>query len=182
LTVHTPLLLASALIEIRPGMIIWTLITFAIVAFVLRWKAWGPILSVVDEREKQIQNAIESAKRERAEAEKLLAEQKTAAAEQRRELAEQMKRSMADVEKMRETQLAEARKQAEAAKLEAQRAIDDQKAKAIAEIKSMTADLAIEVASKLIGEKLDEPKQRKLAEQYIDQLGAQPAARSQPTV
>ena len=170
---NLPLLWASALIEIRPGMIIWTLITFAIVAFVLRWKAWGPILSVVDERERQIRNAIESAQRERAEAEKLLAEQKSQAAEQRRELAEQMKRSMADVEKLRETQLAEARRQAEAAKLEAQRAIDDQKAKALAEIKAMTVDLAIEVASKLIGERLDDPKQRKLAEQYIDQL-AQP--------
>ena len=50
----------------------------------LRREAWGPILKVVDEREKAIAASIESAKRERAEAERLLAEQKEAIAEGRR--------------------------------------------------------------------------------------------------
>ena len=50
------IVLAASFTEIRPALIFWTLLTFAIVAIVLRWKAWGPILALVDEREKQIQN------------------------------------------------------------------------------------------------------------------------------
>ena len=68
-------LLAASLLEVRPGLIFWTIVTFILALVVLRWKAWGPILSLVEEREKQITGAIESAKKERAEAEKLLAEQ-----------------------------------------------------------------------------------------------------------
>ena len=74
-------LAASNLVDVRPGLIFWTLVTFVLVALLLRRVAWGPILKVVDEREKAIAASIESAKRERAEAEQLLAEQKDAIAE-----------------------------------------------------------------------------------------------------
>src|SRR6478752_1309657 len=93
--------LASGLTEIRPGLIFWTLVTFILVALVLRSRAWGPILSLVEEREKQISSAVESAKRERAEAEKLLAEQKSAIAEARREAGELMRKNQEDVERLR---------------------------------------------------------------------------------
>ena len=79
----------------------------------------GPSSTLVDEREKQIASAIESAKRERAEAEKLLAEQKTAIAEARREAAEMMRSNQADVEKFREELMAKSRKEAEELKADA---------------------------------------------------------------
>ena len=77
-------LAASSFVEVRPGLIFWTIVTFVLVLLVLRAKAWGPILSLVEEREKQISSSIESAKRERAEAEKLLDEAKKAIAAARR--------------------------------------------------------------------------------------------------
>src|SRR4051812_639659 len=95
-------LLASSFIDVRPGLIFWTIVTFILVAIILRSRAWKPILQVVEEREKQITNAIESAKRERAEAEKLLGEQKTAIAEARREAAEMTRRNTQEMEKFRE--------------------------------------------------------------------------------
>src|SRR6478736_2408106 len=76
-------LFAASLIEVQPALIFWTLVTFILVAIFLRWKAWGPILGMVEEREKQITNAVEAAKKERAEAEKILGEQKKAIAEAR---------------------------------------------------------------------------------------------------
>lgn len=168
-----PLLWASALIEIRPGLIFWTLVTFFLVALVLRWKAWGPILGLVEEREKQIKNAIESAKRERAEAEKILAEQKNAAVEARREMTERMRKVEAETEALRQKLTADAHKEAERMKLDAQRAIQEERVKAVQEIKSLTADLAIDVASKLLGERLDDQKHRALADQFIDQVASQ---------
>ncbi|MCP3136494.1 F0F1 ATP synthase subunit B [Pyxidicoccus xibeiensis] len=165
-------LAASSFVSVRPGLIFWTIVTFVLVMIVLRWKAWGPILSLVEEREKQIANAIESAKRERAEAEKLLADQKTAIAEARREAADMMRRNQQEMEKFRDELMAKSRKEAEELKLSARREIDEQKSKAIAEVRGMAVDLAMEVAGKLIGERMDDSKQRALAEQFVKGLPA----------
>jgi F-type H+-transporting ATPase subunit b len=163
-------LAASSFVEVRPGLIFWTLVTFIIVAFILRAKAWGPILSLVEEREKQIASSIEAAKRERAEAEKLLAEQKTAIAEARREAQEMLRRNQQEVEKFREELMAKSRKEAEEFKASATREIEEQKSKAIAEVKAMAVDLAMEVAGKLINERLDDTRHRTLAEQFVQGL------------
>jgi F-type H+-transporting ATPase subunit b len=160
-------LAASSFVEVRPGLIFWTLVTFIIVAFILRAKAWGPILSLVEEREKQIASSIEAAKRERAEAEKLLAEQKTAIAEARRDAQEMLRRNQQEVEKFREELMAKSRKEAEEFKASAQREIEEQKSKAIAEVKAMAVDLSMEVAGKLLNERLDDTKHRALAEQFV---------------
>ncbi|HSP79240.1 MAG TPA: F0F1 ATP synthase subunit B [Myxococcaceae bacterium] len=163
-------LAASSFVEVRPGLIFWTIVTFLIVLVVLRKAAWGPILSLVEEREKQIASSIEAAKRERAEAEKLLADQKTAIAEARREAQEMLRRNQQEVEKFREELMAKSRKEAEEFKATAQREIEEQKAKAVAEVKAMAVDLAMDVAGKLISERMDEPKHRALAEQFVQSL------------
>ena len=49
-----------------------------LVAVVLRWKVWGPLAHTIEEREHSIKAAIEQAKTEREQAEKLLAEQQKA--------------------------------------------------------------------------------------------------------
>jgi len=165
------LLAASSFLEVRPGLIFWTLVTFFIAAFVLRRVAWGPIVDRVEEREKTIQAAIDAAKRERAEAEKLLGEQKAAIAEARRETAELVRRNAEDVERLRAELLAKARAQADELRADAKRSIDDEKAKAVAEVKGVAADLAIQIAEKLLGEHLDADKQRALARAYVESLG-----------
>src|SRR4051812_25501591 len=113
---HLPIVLASGFTEVRPGLIFWTLITFFFVAFVLRRSAWGPILEVVRTREANITNAIEAAKKERAEAEKLLADQKMAIADARREAAEMMRKNAEDVERLRTELINKARAEVEAQK------------------------------------------------------------------
>ena len=173
---YLPTVLASSFVEVRPGLIFWTLVTFLLVFFLLRWKAWGPILSLVEEREKQIASAIESAKRERAEAEKLLAEQKTAIAEARREAAESLRRNQAEMEKFREELMAKSRKEADELKAQAKREIEDQKDKGVAEGKAMGVDLALEVAGKLLNEKMDDGKNRALAEQFVKGLATEKPA------
>lgn len=174
------LVLASSLVEIRPALILYTLITFVIVAIVLRMKAWGPILQLAEEREKQITNAIESAKKERAEAEKLLSEQRAAVAEARREAAEMMRRNQTEVEKFREELMAKSRAEADALKAEAQRAINEERQKAITEIRGQAADLAVEIARKILGQELDANKHKALADQYINSLpqSGQPQTRA----
>lgn len=170
------LVLASggSLTDVQPGLVFWTLVTFIIVAFILRRVAWGPLLQAVNEREKQIQSSIDSAKKERAEAEKLLAEQKTAIAAARAESAEQLRKTQSDMEKLREDLMGRSKKEAEELKADARRTIEAEKQKAIADIKNEAVNLAIQIAEKLLNEKLDEPKQRALAEQFVADLQKQP--------
>ena len=104
MTAMNHLLLASGLIDVKPGLVFWTLVTFIAVALILRSRAWGPILSLVEEREKQIAASVEAAKKERAEAEKLLADQKASITQARQEAADMMRKSQAEMERFKEQQ------------------------------------------------------------------------------
>src|SRR5438132_11316826 len=68
------LVATSPLIKVTPGLMIWTLVCFAITFFVLRRYAFGPIQKLVDERRRKIRESLEEADRARAEAQKLVEE------------------------------------------------------------------------------------------------------------
>ena len=101
---------------------------------------------MLDEREKTIREAIESAKKERAEAERLLAEQKASLAAATREAAELAKRNQQEVETLRQELTAKARKEADELVAGARKQIVEEKSKAVTELRGMVADLAIEAA------------------------------------
>jgi F-type H+-transporting ATPase subunit b len=171
-----PVLAAGGIADINPGLTLWTGITFLVLLVVLRKFAWGPIVKMLDERERTIRDAIEQAKKERAEAERMLVEQKASLAAAQREAAELAKRSKQEVETLRQDLTARARKEADDLVAQARRQILEEKSKAVAEIKGLAADLAIDAARKLITSSLDEKAQRALVEEYIAKL---PADRAQ---
>jgi F-type H+-transporting ATPase subunit b len=164
----------SSIMDLHPGLTFWTIVTFIVVAVVLRYTAWKPILATLDERERTIREAIESARRERGEAEKLLAEQKDAIDRARREAAELVRRNQAEVESARQTALAQARKDAEELVTAARRAIDEERRRAIADVKNTAVELALSAAAKLLETNMDDARQRQLAEDFIRKLPAQP--------
>ena len=166
----SPVLAAGALTDINPGLTLWTAITFLVLVVVLAKFAWGPIVGMLADREKTIREALEQAKKERTEAEKLLAEQKATFATAQREAAELAKKNQQEVEALRQDLTAKAKKEAEELVASARRQIVEEKAKAIAELKSHVADLAIEAAGKLVKASLDEKAQRQLVQDYIEQL------------
>ena len=55
------LLGANALIQVVPGLMIWTLVAFGITLFVLKRYAFGPIQKVIDERRERLRSSIEEA-------------------------------------------------------------------------------------------------------------------------
>jgi F-type H+-transporting ATPase subunit b len=170
-------LFAAGLLEIEPGLIFWTLITFALLYFFLRWKVFGPILKATEEREKRIRDSVEEGRRQREEAEKLLAEQKKLLGDARRESAEMMKASAAQAEKAKGELMASARKEAEEIANQAKRQIEDERKRAETQLRGMVVDLALEAAEKLLGEALKDPaKQKALIEQYITDFEKRPRA------
>ena len=172
-----PLVLAAGgLTDLNPGLTLWTAITFLFLLLVLSRFAWGPIVKMLNERERTIREAIQAAKKERAEAKRMLAEQKASLVQAQRDAADLAKRNQQEVEAMRQELTARARKEADDLVASARRQIDEEKVKAIQELRSQVADLAIDAASRLVKANLDDASQRKLVEDYIAQLPANRAA------
>lgn len=169
-------LAAGGITDLNPGLTLWTAITFLVLIFVLGKFAWGPIVKMLAERERTIREAIEAAKKERAEAERMMAEQKAALAQAQREAAEIAKRNQQDVEKLRVELTEKAKKEADDLVAGARRQIAEELQKAKAELRSQVADLAIAAAGKLVKSSLDEKAQRHLVEEYIAQLPSDRAA------
>ncbi len=172
----TPVLAAGGIADINPGLTLWTGITFLVLLVVLAKFAWGPIVKMLAERERTIRESIEAAKKERAEAERLMAEQKSALATAQREAADIAKRNAAEVEALRQELTAKARKEADELVASARKQIEEETRKATAQLRAQAVDLAIEAAGKLVKANLDDKAQRKLVEEYIAQLPTDRAA------
>jgi len=170
------LLAEGGLIDPQPGLALWTLITFLVVAAFLRWKVWGPLMEVIDEREKSIQDALDGARKEREAADKLLAEQQAAIVEARKEAAELVRKNRAEVEAFKAELMAKAKAEADHLLDTARKQITDEKRKAIAEIRVQAVDLALAAAARVVSAKMDDESHRGLAEEFIRSVDNRPQA------
>ena len=160
----------SALITPHIGLIFWTLVTFLLLLFLLSRFAWGPILSAMNAREEGIKGDLETARREREEALRLLEEHRALITLARKERADAVEAGRRDAERLKAEILDEARKQREQLMKQAEAQIDAGLRQARAGLKSEAADLAIYAAGKLMGKSLDDATQRRLVEDYLADL------------
>ena len=105
--------LSAGLTDVNFALSFWTAVTFVILLVVLGKFAWGPILQMIETREKTIAEAIESAKRERAAAEAASAEMKAALAKAREESAQLIRKNQQEVAAAKADLLAAAKKESD---------------------------------------------------------------------
>ena len=164
------MVLAAGLTDVNFALSFWTAITFAILIVVLGKFAWGPILQMMEAREKTIADAIESAKKERAAAEAASAEMRAALEKARDESAELIRKNQQEVAAAKTELMAAAKKESDDLLAAARKTIQEEKRQAIAELRAQTVDMAIEAANRLVQMNMDEKKQKQLVEEYISQL------------
>ena len=68
------MLASNPLIQVTPGLMIWTIVCFLVVLVVLKKYAFGPIQQMIDTRREKIEQAIAEADNAREEARHLLEE------------------------------------------------------------------------------------------------------------
>ncbi len=68
------LLATNPLIQVIPGLMIWTIVSFLITLWVLKRYAFGPIQKLIDDRRERIRLSLEEADNAREEARALLEE------------------------------------------------------------------------------------------------------------
>lgn len=161
---------ANALIDPSPGLMIWTIICFALAFVVLRKFAFGPIQGVIDERRKRILEALEEAERSRSEARRLLEEHRAlvgrARADSEEILAEARKVAEAQRERMKDETEAERQRRLE----ETSRQIEAETRRALEQIRAEVADLTLLATAKVTGKALDERDHRRLIDEAISEL------------
>jgi len=101
------------LLDPNLGVMAWTLVIFVLLLVVLSKFAFKPIFAAVEAREKALEDAIEGAKRDRAAAESLLAQQKAHLETARTDAQQIVADSRATAEKMRTDLLALTKSQQE---------------------------------------------------------------------
>lgn len=158
------------LLNVDTGLMFWTIITFVLLLLVLRRVAWKPLLAMLDEREKRIRDSLNQAEKAREEAQSA-AEENRRAMEQAQSDARQMiteGREAAEraAQEVRERAANEARQTLE----QARRTIQQEKEQAIQELRAHAAGLAIEAAGKVLDENLDNDRNRKLVDEFIDSI------------
>ena len=159
------------LLDPHLGLMTWTIIVFVLLMIGLKKFAFGPIVDAVAGREQAIRDAIAAAERDRAEAAKLIAEQKAAIEAARGEAQRCIAEGRATAEQMRNELLEQTRQQQAELMERSRKEIEAEKAKAIADLRREAVDLALAGAGKLIGQKLDAAADRQMVEQYLASLG-----------
>jgi F-type H+-transporting ATPase subunit b len=161
---------SGGLIDVVPGLMIWTLICFAITFFVLRKFAFGPIQKLIDERRDRIRSAIDEADKARAEARELLEQHRQLIADAKGEaagiLADARKVADAQVERVKEESEAERQRRLE----ETKRQIEAETKRSLDMIRSEVADLTLEATARVTGKVLDAEDQRRLIDEAISEL------------
>ena len=167
----------SALLSPNTGLMFWTVLIFFVLFFILKRFAFPPIIDAVHKREQALEQAIEGAKRDREEAARLMEEQRRQIDAARAEAQKIIADGRAVSEKMRNDLLAQTKEQQAELLERARKDIENEKAKAIYELRKEAVDLAIAGASKVIERNLDEQENRRLVDTFLSSIPARPVKR-----
>ena len=158
------------MIEINPGLIIWTIVTFVCLAIVLAKFAWKPLLKTLNDREEKIRGALEEADRARAQAAEMIKQNEKNLVRAEEEYQKMIREGKAFAEKIKDEIVVKAKQQAQQelkkAAEEIQRNVDAAKL----QLRSEIASLAINATEKILEETLDENKRKKLTDSVINSL------------
>ena len=165
------IILANSLTSPAIGTLFWSVLIFGLFFLVLTKFAWKPILNAVKARDEMIKGSLESAEKARKQMLILQSDNETILHKAREEREGILK----EAREVRDKLISEAKGKAaeEAAKLidKARTGIESEKNKALSEIHEQVATLSVEIASKILGEKLKKTdEQDKLIKSYLKEI------------
>lgn len=156
------------MLSVSLGTVIWTTIAFLVVVFILAKFAWKPILNSIKEREDSIEKALEDAEKAKDMMRALKEDNEKLLQEARMERDELMKSAREAKEKMIAEAKDKAKEEGDKMIANAKESIRAEKASAMNELKNHVAELSLDIAEKIIREKLsNEGKQKEIIENTL---------------
>jgi len=164
------LVASNPLIEVRLGLMVWTIVCFAITFWVLKRVAFKRVQAAIDERRRQIRQSLEDAEKARNEARQLLEEHRALISQARGQAEEILAeaRRVSDSQRQRVKDETEADRQRRLE--ETKRQIDAETRRALEAIRSEVAELSLVAAEKVTRKSLDDKDQRRLIDEAIGEL------------
>lgn len=161
-------------LEFREDLAIWTLIVFLILLGVL-WKfAWKPITEGLDKREKGIADRVEGAEKANQQAQELLAQYEQKLVDTKDEVRKIIEQGHRNAEKVRQELIEKAKKDADEERQRGLHDIDTATAGALRDLAEKSADLAVDLAGKIVRAELKPADHSQLIERAMSDFGAQP--------
>jgi F-type H+-transporting ATPase subunit b len=158
------------MLAIKPGVQIWTLLTFLVMLGLLAKFAFKPIAAALDKRADAIKSSLAEAEKARAEVRKVADEAKKDRDAARLEANRLLDEARQAGENVRKEIVAKANTEAAELVKRAQEGIEQQKQKAIGELRQTVADLSVQISEQVIQRKLDDAMHKQLADQFITNL------------
>ncbi len=150
---------------------LWQVVNFLILLFLLKKFAYKPILDMLDERKKSIEDAINNAETAKNEAEKMRKEYETRLAEAKQEAQEIMGKATKLGEEMKREIVENAQSEATKAIQKAQEEINREKDQAIAALRDEVAVLAVMAAGQVLGKTISVEDHEKLVKEFVSEVG-----------
>jgi F-type H+-transporting ATPase subunit b len=160
----------SFLVSPDIGLMVWTLLVFAISGYLLKKYAFPQIAEALDKRQRIIEDSLNTAANTRAEAEKLLEEYRERLAAAREQADAILARARKAAETSEQETLAEAKARREELLAQTKRDIEAETRRAIQDIRNEVADLTILATEKITRKTLTDKDQRKLVEETLAEL------------
>ncbi|WCL48928.1 F0F1 ATP synthase subunit B [Leptospira sp. GIMC2001] len=142
------------LLDVNPGLVIWTLVTFLIVVFILKKFAWDKILTALDERAAGIESEIEKATSLRSDAEKVLRDYQEKVNHAKDEALAIINEAKSDAVNLKNKMIEDANSDIRKLKEQSVRDIELAKAKAVQELQIQVAEMSVLIASEILEKQL----------------------------
>jgi F-type H+-transporting ATPase subunit b len=156
--------------------LIWGTIAFLILLFLMYRTVFPSINKAFQDRRANIEGKLEQAEKERDEAEQLLERYRRRLRDAEDETQRILDEARSNAERVRRDLLAKAETDAGRELDRARQAIRAERDQAIRQLRNEVGTLAVELATRVVGDSLDRERQLRLVDQYIDELGNQAQA------
>ena len=160
----------GTLLDVNPGLIFWTAITFFVLLFVLKKIAWKPILTALENREKEIEDSLNRAEKAKEEAQKILDQNQASIAKAEEESKKIIDQSRAYADTVKEQMLKESKDEAKKLIDNATEEIERKKNAAFEELKNQIAEISLTAAEKIMRESLDKEKNKQIVNEYLKEI------------
>jgi F-type H+-transporting ATPase subunit b len=155
-----------------PDFLLHTL-NFIVLIFLLSRFLYKPIVGMLDERTRRIQDSLEAADRARAEVAQADREREELLASTRREIQEMMTTAQQVADRIQSEARTTAQQEAQRIVETARQEAEAERAQAMAELRREVASLAVQAAERVISRSLDDQAHRQLVEQFLDEQPTQ---------
>lgn len=164
----------NPLVQPDPGLFVWTILTFLILAALLAKFAWRPLLAALEARQKTIAAAIDDARRAREELERVQQDSARLLTDARREADAIVSRARADADRFRDEMKQQARDEAATIVASAEQTIQKETARALAQLRQEAVDLSFSIASKVLRRTVTPADHEHLLDDLVTKLDQSP--------